>query len=99
MAGCDPYEEIWHEDREGFRILTADLYGSLKLKGGKAALISGASKERFLEAMDRFEADLGLPRGVQSRRSPLLNRSIYWVGNTTPQEIDEHLRVAKKAGF
>ncbi len=99
VAGCDPYEEIWHEDREGFRILTADLYGSLKLKGGKAALISGASKDSFLEAMDRFEADLDLPRGVQSRRSPLLNRSIYWVGNTTPQEIDEHLRVAKKAGF
>lgn len=99
VAGCDPYEEIWHEDREGFRILTADLYGSMKLKGGKAALISGSSKDSFLETMDRFEEELGLPRGVQSRKSPLLNRSIYWVPNATPKDIDQHISIAKKAGM
>ena len=99
VAACDPYEEIWHEERDGFRLLTADLYNSIKLKGGKVALISGSSQENFLKAMDRFEEDMGLPRGVQSRRSPLLNRSIYWVRNATPQDIDEHIRIAKKAGF
>lgn len=99
VAGCDPYEEIWHEDRDGFKILTADLYSSIKMNGGKAALISGASRESFLETMDRFETELGLPRGVQSRQSPLLNRSIYWAGNATPKDIDKHISVAKKAGM
>jgi len=99
VAGCDPYEEIWHEDRKGFRILTSDLYSSVKLAGGKAAVITGTSKDDFMDAMDGFEEDLNLPRGVRSRRSPLLNRSIYWTSSATPENIDEHIKTAKKAGF
>ena len=49
--------------------------------------------------MDQFEADLGLPRGVQSRRSPMLNRSIYWTSDATPQNIDKHIEIARKAGL
>jgi len=99
LGGCDPYSEIWHEDREGYRLFTADLYSGIKLVGGRAALIAGAGKEDFLGAMDNFEKDLNLPRGVQSRRSPYLNRSIYWTSDADPSNIDRHIELAKKGGF
>lgn len=99
VAGCDPYTEIWHTDAQNGRILTADLYSGIRLRGGKAAIIAAQGKEEFLDIMDGFEQELGLPRGVQSRRSPLLNRSIYWVSDATPQNIDRHIENAKKAGM
>ena len=99
VAGCDPWSLIWHEDRNGGRILSADLYSGKKLRGGSAAILAAAGKEPFLDAMDGFEADLNLPRGVRSRRSPLLNRSIYWTGDATPLNIDKHIAVAQQAGL
>ena len=99
VAGCDPWSLIWHEDRNGGRILTADIYSGKKLRGGSAAIIAADGKEPFLDAMDGFEIDLGLPRGVQSRRSPMLNRSIYWTSDATPLNIDQHIAVAQKAGL
>ena len=99
VAGCDPWSLIWHEDRNFGRILSADLYSGKKLRGGSAAILAAGGKEAFLDAMDGFEVDLDLPRGVQSRRSPLLNRSIYWTGDATPQNIDQHIAVAQKAGL
>lgn len=99
VAACDPLTEIWHEDRTGGRILTADLYSGKKLRGGSAAIIAASGKESFLDAMDVFEADLDLPRGVQSRRSPLLNRSILWTYDANPSNIDEYIEIANKSGF
>ena len=99
VAGCDPWSLIWHEDRNGGRILSADLYSGKKLRGGSAAIIAAGGKEHFLDAMDGFEIDLGLPRGVQSRRSPMLNRSIYWTSDATPSNIDRHIAIAQKAGL
>ena len=99
VAGCDPWSLIWHEDRNGGRILSADLFSGKKLRGGSAAIIAADGKEPFLDAMDGFEADLDLPRGVQSRRSPMLNRSIYWTSDATPLNIDKHIDVARKAGL
>ncbi len=99
VAGCDPYEEIWHEERNGFRVMRADLYSSVRLRGGKAAIIAGAGKDDFLDVMDGFEKALGLPRGVESRRSPLLNRSIAWTSEATPENIDEIIALAKRAGL
>ena len=99
VAGCDPWSLIWHEDRNGGRILSADLYSGKKLRGGSAAIIAAAGKEPFLDAMDGFETDLDLPRGVQSRRSPMLNRSIYWTSDATPLNIDKHIEIAQKAGL
>ncbi|MCQ2163559.1 MAG: hypothetical protein MJZ04_00110 [Bacteroidales bacterium] len=99
VAGCDPYTEIWHTDAGDGRIMTADLYSGIRLRGGRAAIIAAPGKEAFLDAMDRFEQDLDLPRGVRSRRSPLLNRSIYWVSDATPENIDRHIGYAKKAGM
>ena len=99
VAGCDPWSQIWHEDRPGGKILTADLFSGKKLRGGSAAIIAADGKEPFLDAMDGFEADLGLPRGVQSRRSPMLNRSIYWTSEAVPSNIDQIIAVAQKAGL
>lgn len=99
VAACDPYTLIWHDDSRETVLLTADLARGRKLRGGSAAIIAGAGREKFLDAMDAFEHDLGLPLGVQSRRSPLLNRSIYWTSDATPQNIDEHIALAKKAGL
>jgi len=99
VAGCDPYEEIWHEEREGYQLMTADLHNSIKMKAGKAAIIVGKGKEDFLDVMDGFERKLSLPRGVESRRSPLLNRSILWTQTATPENIDDIIALTKKAGL
>lgn len=99
VAACDPWSLIWHEDRDGGRVLTADLYSGKKLRGGSAAIIVADGKESFLEVMDGFEAALDLPRGVQSRRSPMLNRSIYWTSDANPSNIDQHIAIARKAGL
>ena len=99
VAGCDPWSLIWHEDRNGGRILTADLYSGKKLRGGSAAIIAAGGKEPFLDAMDGFEVDLALPLGVRSRRSPMLNRSIYWTSDATPLNIDRHIAIARQAGL
>lgn len=99
VASCDPYAEIWHSDRQNYRLLTADLLGNIRLEGGKAAIVVGCGKEDFLNTMDGFEKDLDLPRGVQSRRSPKLNRSIYWTSDAGPENIDEHIALARQAGL
>ena len=99
VAGCDPWSLVWHEDRTDSKVLTADLYSGKKLRGGSAAIIAANGKEAFLDTMDGFEVDLDLPRGVQSRRSPMLNRSIYWTSDACPSNIDQHIAVAQKAGL
>ncbi len=99
VAGCDPWSLVWHEDRTDGRVLIADLYSGKKLRGGTAAIIAADGKEPFLDVMDGFEIDLNLPRGVQSRRSPMLNRSIYWTSNANPSNIDQHIAIARKAGL
>ena len=99
VVAADPYALIDHERRNGFLLLEADLLRGLELRGGKAAIVAGAGKDGFLSAMDAFERDLGLPRGVESRRSPLLNASIYWTSRICPASVDEHIALAKKGGF
>ena len=99
VVGADPYAEVDHERRFGFESLYADLARGLKLKGGCAAVVVGAGREAFLASMDAFERDFGLPRGVQSRRDPRLNASIYWTSSVNPKNVDEHIALAKKGGF
>lgn len=99
VVAADPYTEVDHEDRFGFEVLSADLSKGLRLRGGKAALVAGVGRDGFLDSMDRFERDLGLPLGVQSRRDPRLNASIYWTASASLKNIDEHIALAKKGGF
>ena len=99
VVGADPYAEVDHERRAGCEALFADLARGLKLKGGCAAVVAGAGRDAFLSAMDGFERDFNLPRGVESRRDPRLNASIYWTGNINPKNVDEHITMAKRGGF
>ena len=101
VVGTSPYPDIDHGDRDGFRILTADLVRGQKLKGGSAAIIAANGREDFLDCMDRLERDFGLPLGVESRRSDAINAFIYHVSGHPfdPATIDRHIEWAKKGGF
>ena len=80
------------------RILTLDARRGFKLRGCGAALIC-ADSDKLLDAVDDLEKDMGLPRGVESRRSKDINASMYWVDDLTPANVDEHIAYAKKGGF
>ena len=80
------------------RILTLDARRGFKLRSCGAALIC-ADSDKLLDAVDDLEKDMGLPRGVESRRSKNINASMYWVDNLTPENVDEHIAYAKKGGF
>lgn len=100
VIATSPYEDIDHEARQGSRILAATLKKGIRLKGGEAALIVTDGRESFLDAVDAIERDYDLPRGVQSRRGPHLNGSIYHpIGKVCATNLDEHLRYAKAGGF
>lgn len=94
-----PEAIIDSERRVGYRILTADAKKCINVKGTTAALIVSGGKEDFLDAVDKLEHDFGLPLGVESRRNPIINRSIYWSADLCPENLDEHLKYAKMGGF
>jgi hypothetical protein len=81
-----------------YRILTAEVRREIGLKNIPAVLIASPAPS-FLDAVDDMERDLGLPRGVESRRSDAVNASIYWTADCTPLNVDEHIRYAKMGGF
>ena len=101
VVGSEPYTDVSHEERAGLRLLTADLHKGHHLVGGAAALIAGAGREDFLDAMDAFERDLGLPRGVQSRRNPIANASIFHFGwdICTLADAEKYLKYVRAGGF
>ena len=94
-----PEAIIDSEKRKSYRILTADAKKEVKLKGTSAALIVSGGKEEFLSAMNNLEHNLALPLGVESRKNPIINRSIYWTTEITPKNVDEHIAYAKQGGF
>lgn len=97
LAAC-PYPRISAENRNDHKILFGETLRSVKLKNAGVALIVSETDE-LLDAIDTFERDLGLPCGVESRRSPLINRSYYWGSNITPENVDDHIKYALKGGF
>ena len=98
VMATDPYTWVENEMRHGVRHLTADLHRNLKLRGASAAIIASESP-RFLDTVDAMERDLALPLGVETRRNPKLNASIYWSSSVTPKTVDDHIATAKKGGF
>ncbi len=94
-----PEAFIDSEKRADYRILTADAHKEIQLKGTSAALIVSGGKEDFLDAVDTFERDFNLPLGVESRRNPMINRSIYSARGANLSTIDEHINYAKMGGF
>ncbi len=99
VIGTMPEALIDSERRNGFRILTAEAHKEIQLKGVTAALIVSGGKDEFLDVVDKIERDFNLPLGVESRRSAIINRSIYSAGGACPANIDEHIKYAKMGGF
>ena len=97
LSTC-PYARISAEKRRDHRILFGETMRDIKLKNAGVALIVSAPDE-LLGAIKMLEEDFDLPRGVDSRRSPMINRSYYWVSDVTPQTVDEHIKYALQGGF
>ena len=98
LLGTSPTTQIEGEKRDGARLFSADALRGCKLRGESAALFCSPT-EHFLDAVAAFEKDLGLYAGVESRRSDLINASVYWSADVTPKNVDEHIRRAKEGGF
>ena len=64
-----------------------------------AVLAVAEGREPFLDCVDAFERDYNLPRGVASRRNPLYAASYLAVGDITPENADEYVRIAQAGGF
>lgn len=97
LAAC-PYPRIASEKRKDHRIMFGETMRDVKLKNAGVALIV-ASPDQLLDAIDMLEKDYDLPRGVESRRSPLINRSYYWTREITPETVDKHIEYARRGGF
>ena len=98
IFAAEPYTWIENSRRNGFRLMTAEAHRNLKLRGARAVLIAAATPS-FLDCMDAAERELGLPRGVESRRDKSASASIYWTADINPGNVDEHIALAKKGGF
>ena len=97
LSTC-PYPRISSEKRRDHRILFGETMRDIKLKNAGVALIVSTPDE-LLDAIKTVEDDFDLPRGVDSRRSPLINRSYYWAVDVTPETVDEHIKYALQGGF
>ena len=93
-----PYPRIASEQRKDHRILFGETLREIKMKDAGVALIV-SEQAQFLDTVKILEEDYDLPRGVDSRRSPLINRSYYWVHDLTPKTVDEHIKYALQGGF
>lgn len=98
VLGTDPYARIDAEKRTGYRIMRADAVKGIKLKGTGAALIVCRTDD-LLDYIGQIEEDYDLPRGVESRRSKMINASYYWTTDINPGNVDQHLKYAKMAGL
>ena len=98
VVGASPHARIDSEKRKNCRLLTADAVKGIRLKGCTAALVV-SDKTRFLDRIAKIEEDYCLPKGVENRRGEMLNRSMYWSADITPENVDEHIAYAKKMGF
>ena len=100
VAGASPHPDIDHEERPGAKLLYAEALAGIRLRGAAAAIIAAPGRGAFLDAMDAFEIDLGLPRGVRSRRSELVKEPIFHLSSDySLGKTDEAIAFAKKGGF
>ncbi len=98
VMATSPHALIDSDVQGDIRILTAAARRGIRLVGCSAALIV-SDKDRLLDAVASLEADFDLPRGVEARRSGLINASIYWTARLSPENVDAHIAYAKRGGF
>ena len=99
LLSTSPHTEIDSKKHGGTRFLIADAHRDILMQGCTAALIV-SEKDKLMSAIADVEAAYDLPRGVESRNNTdKINASIYWTEDITPENVDEHIANAKRAGF
>ena len=98
VLATDENAYIDFEKRNKYKLLTATALKETQLKGTGAALIV-CQPSHLLDNIEQLETDFDLPRGVQSRRSELINASYYWSSQINPETVDKHIQYAKMGGF
>lgn len=98
VLATSPYARIDSEKRRDHRILFGESLRDIQLKNTGVALIV-SEPDRLMDAIDQLERDYNLPLGVESRRTPGLNRSYYRPKEVTPDTVDKHIAYALKGGF
>ena len=86
--------EAW----EGYRIMHAHVRKDIRLKGPGVALIA-CKKDSLMDTIAQVEADYDLPRGVENRRNPLNNASVYYTYDLNAKTVDQHIAYCKAGGF
>lgn len=98
VVATSPYELADSEKTGRYRTLYAKAIKEAKLLNTTAALIVCPTPE-FMDIMAGFEEDFDLPRGVASRRDPMIRESILRVPFIDPSNVDTYIDFAKKGGF
>lgn len=97
LSTC-PYPRVSAEKRRNCHILFGETLQEVQLLNAGVAIIVSRT-DRLLDAIDALEQDFDLPRGVQSRRSPAINRSYCWVEDIDPLNVEEHIARSRQGGF
>jgi len=98
VLATDIHTRISSEKREGYKIMNAALERDVQLLDVSAALIV-CHPDNLLDNIARVEKDFDLPRGAASRKHELYNSSYYSASGITPENVDQHVKYAKKGGF
>lgn len=98
VIATSPSELIDAEQKKDHVVLCADAEDSILLCGATAALIACPTPD-LLSVIGQIEEDFELPRGVESRRSSHLARSIYWTEKVDPTNVDLTIECAKMCGL
>lgn len=98
VLATDENAYIDFEKHEKYKLLTATALKEVKFEGTGAALVV-CKPESLLDNIAYIEEEFGLPKGVESRRSKLINASYYWSPQVNPGNVEQHIEYAKMGGF
>ena len=99
VFAASPFAIVGAERRNGYRLMGADALREVKLRGTTAVVAVDAGGDAILDRIAALERDYDLPRGVENRRNPLVNASIYFAAGISPGNVDRHIEWAKRGGF
>ena len=99
VVATSPQALVAADCRNGYKVLNATADRRVGLLGTGAALVVERGGDAILDRIDALERDYDLPRGVASRRNPLVNASIYFANDFSPTNVEEHVSYAKRGGF
>ena len=98
VLAAAPQTLVDADKRNGHRVMRAHVESGIRLEGPAAVLIVEET-DKLLDAIAVVEEDYDLPRGVESRRNPMIHASIYYSLEITPENVDKHIAYAKAGGF